>query len=203
MVRVIAILAMFGLVYALVFGFARSSSPVQVTFFGSGLPTPDPSNFEGCGPTQMSKAWKSSGNGQGSSSFGGPVIPDSTPANKNCYAYLKPGNNDPMECAYTVGFRAGDAPVARLRVKLALMRDGKVIGRESIQIASLDRPADDPYVAKTFREACDAKQIRILDARAIVAGQETDLIATDSIGSKGLMPFFSDFFIKIGSAENG
>jgi hypothetical protein len=86
---------------------------------------------------------------------------------------------------------------------MALMRDGKVIGRENMEIASLDRPADDPYVARTFRDACDAKQIRIIEARAIVAGQETDLIATDSIGSKGLMPFFSDFFIKIGSADNG
>ena len=197
MVRVIMILAVFGLVYGLVFGLARSSSAVQVTFFGSGLPTPDPSNFEGCGPTQMSKAVTLSGSGKGSSSFGGPVIP-SKPANDNCYAYLKPGNNDPKECAYTVGFRAGDAPVRRLRVKMALMRDGKVIGRESIDIASLDRPADDPYVAKTFRDTCDAKQIRILEARAIVAGQETDLIATDSIASKSLIPFFSDLFIKIG-----
>jgi hypothetical protein len=180
MVRMIAILAGFGLVFALVFGFAGSSSAVQVTFFGSGMPTPDPSNFEDCGPA----------------TFG------SKPVNDDCYAYLKPGNNDPMECDYTVGFRAGDSPVARLRVRMALMRDGKAIGRENIQIASLERPADDPYVAKTFRATCDAKQIHILEARAYVAGQETDLIATGSIASKGLMPFFSDFFIKIGPAAN-
>jgi hypothetical protein len=79
------------------------------------------------------------------------------------------------------------------------MRDGKVIGRDSIQINSLDRPSDNPYVTKSFRAECDAKQLRVLEARAYVAGQETDLIATDSIGSKGLMPFFPDFFIKIGS----
>jgi hypothetical protein len=176
MVRMIVILMGFGLVFGLVFGFAGSSSAVQVTFFGSGLPTPDPSNFSDCGP----------------STFG------SKPVNDDCYAYLKPGNNDPMECDYTVGFRAGDAPVTRLRVKLALMSDGKVIGRDSIQIGSLDRPKDNPYVTKTFRAECNAKQLRVLEARAYVAGQETDLIATDSIGSKGLMPFFSDFFIKIG-----
>ena len=181
MIRMIAILAGMGLVFALVFGFSSSSSAVQVTFFGSGLPTPDPSNFEDCGP----------------STFG------SKPVNDDCYAYLKPGNNDPLECDYTVGFRASDVPVRRLRVKLALMRDEKVIGRNSIQIASLDRPADDPYVTKTFRAACDAKQLRILEARAFVAGQETDLIATESIGSKSLMPFFSDFFIKIGPVDNG
>ena len=178
MVRMIAILVGMGLVFALVFGFAGSSKAVQVTFFGSGLPTPDPSNFEDCGP----------------STFG------SKPVNDDCYAYLKPGNNDPMECNYTVGFRGGDMPVSRLRVKLVLMRDGKTIGRNSIQIASLDRPADDPYVTKSFGATCDAKQLRILEARAFVAGQETDLIATESIGSKGLMPFFSDFFIKIGPA---
>jgi hypothetical protein len=176
MVRMIVILMGFGLVFALVFGFAGNSSAVQVTFFGSGMPTPDPSNFSDCGPA----------------TFG------SKPVNDDCYAYLKPGNNDPMECDYTVGFRAADTPVTRLRVKLTLMRDGKVIGRDSIQINSLDRPADDPYVAKTFRAACNAKQLRILEAHAYVAGQETDLIATDGIGSKGLMPFMSDFFIKIG-----
>jgi len=179
MVRMIAILTGFGLVFALVFGFAGSSNAVQVTFFGSGLPTPDPSNFEDCGPA----------------TFG------SEPVNDDCYAYLKPGNNDPMECDYTVGFRAADAPVTRLRVKLALMRDGKVIGRDSIQIGSLDRPADDPYVTKTFRGECDAKQLRILEARAYVTGQETDLIATGSIGAKGLMPLLPDFFIKIGPAS--
>ena len=178
MVRMIAILAGMGLVFALVFGFARSSSAVQVTFFGSGLPTPDPSNFEDCGPAFGSK-----------------------PVNDDCYAYLKPGNNDPTECDYTLGFRAADTPVARLRVKVALMRDGKVIGRDNIQINSLDRPADDPYVTKTFRGECDAKQLRIVEARAYVAGQETDLIATGSIGSKSLIPFFSDFFIKIGPAS--
>ncbi|HUL09756.1 MAG TPA: hypothetical protein VLV76_25725 [Candidatus Acidoferrum sp.] len=172
----IAILAAMALVFALVFGFAGSSQAVQVTFFGSGLPTPDPSNFEDCGPT----------------TFG------SKPVNDDCYAYLKPGNNDPLECTYTVGFRARDVHVARLRVRVALMRDGKVIGRDSIQINSLDRPSDDPYVTKSFRAACDAKQLRVLEARAYIAGQETDLIATDSIGSKGLMPFFPDFFIKIG-----
>jgi len=179
MVRTFAILIIFGLAFALVFGFAGSSSAVQVTFFGSGMPTPDPSNFEDCGPTTLG----------------------SEPVNDDCYAYLKPGNNDPMECDYTVGFRAGAAPVARLRVKLALMRDGKVIGRDNIQISSLDRPADDPYVTKTFRGECDAKQIRILEARAYLGGQETDLIATDSIDFKGLMPLVPDFFIKIGPAS--
>jgi hypothetical protein len=181
MVRMIAILALFGLVWGGIYTLAGSSSAVQVTFFGGGLPTPDPSNFEDCGP----------------STFG------SKPVNDDCYAYLKPGNNDPMECDYTVGFRASDVPVSRLRVKMALMRDGKVLSRNSVQIASLDRPADDPYVTKTFRAACDAKQLRILEAHAFVAGQDTDLIATESIASKGLMPFFSDLFIKIGPVDNG
>jgi hypothetical protein len=184
MVRMIAILAVFGLVWGGIYTLARSSSPVQVTFFGSGLPTPDSSNFEDCGPAIFSSS-----------------STKPKPVNDDCYAYLKPGNNDPLECDYTVGFRASDVPVSRLRVKLVLMRDEKVIGRNSVQIASLDRPADDPYVTKTFRAACDAKQLRILEARAFVAGQETDLIATESIGSKGLMPFFSDFFIKIGPAS--
>ena len=177
--RTVAIFALFGLVYGLVYGFSHSSSPVQVTFFGSGLPTPDASNFEDCDPVAVGK-----------------------PLDDDCYAYLRADNNDPMECEYTVGFRATDTPVTRLRVKIALMRDGKVLSRDSIQISSLDRPKDDPYITKSVRGDCDAKQLRILEARAYLAGQETDLIATDSIASKSLIPFFSDLFIKIGPASD-
>jgi hypothetical protein len=51
----IAILAGMGLMFAPVFGFARNTSAVQVTFFGSGCATiPDPSNFEDCGPGRPS-----------------------------------------------------------------------------------------------------------------------------------------------------
>src|SRR5262249_40095272 len=132
----------------------------------------------------------------------GPVAFGSEPVNDDCYAYLKPGNDEPMECEYTLAFRAVDAPVARLRVRIALMRDGKVIGRNSIQISSLDRPADDSYVTKKFRSECDAKQLRILEARAYVAGEETDLIATDGISARGLVPLIPDFFIQFGPADN-
>lgn len=179
MVRMIGILACFGLVTVLVFG-ALSHADVQVTFFGGGIPTYDASNFEDCGP----------GFSAGSTS------------DDDCYAYLKPDSHETTKCDYTIGFRAGEAKVSRLRVKLALMRDGKVIDRDSIQISSLDRPADDPYVSKTIRGECDAKALRITEARAYVAGEETDLIASGAIRSKGLMPLFPDFFIKIGSADS-
>ncbi|MGH6927783.1 MAG: hypothetical protein ACREEV_05670 [Dongiaceae bacterium] len=180
MVRMFAILSGFGLVAALVFGLLDSSK-VQVTLFGMGPPTYDPSNFEDCGPAE----WN-----------GGEV------ANDDCYAYLRADADEPQECDYTLGFRAGTGavPVTRLRVKLALIRDGEVIGRDDIQINSLERPADDPYVTKTIRGECDAKQVRIVEASANVDGQETDLIATESIASKGLMPLFPDFFVKIGPA---
>lgn len=176
MVRMVAILTCFGLVGALVFGFLGSSN-VQVTYFGGGIPSYDPSNFEDCGPA----------------TWDGGSAPDS-----DCYAYLKPDSDETLECDYTLGFRAGEAPVTRLRVKLALMRDGKVIGRDSIRINSLERPADDPYVTQTIRGECDAMQVRILEARADVAGHDTDLIAAGAIASKGLMPLFPDFFVKIG-----
>lgn len=178
MVRMFAILSGFGLVAALVFGLLDSSS-VQVTMFGMGLPSYDSSNFEDCGPV----AWN-----------GGEAVDD------DCYAYLKADSDETLECDYTLGFRAGGAPVTRLRVKLALMRDGKVVGRDDIRINSLERPADDPYVTKTIRGECDAKQVRIVEARASVGGRETDLIATEGISSKGLMPLLPDFFVKIGPA---
>lgn len=174
MVRMIAILTACGLLVALVFGFASHSS-VQVTYFGGGVPTFDDSNFEDCGVGST---------------------------NTDCYAYLDPDSNESLECDYLVGFRAGDTNVSRLRVKLALMRDGKVIDRDSIRIESLERPADDPYVTKTVRGECDARQIRITEARAYVAGEETDLIASDAIDTKSLIPLFPDFFIKIGPTES-
>jgi hypothetical protein len=175
MVRMIALLCGMGLVFALVFGFAGRSSAVQVTLFGMGLPSYDSSNFENCGPA----VW-------------GEEI------NEDCYAYLDPDYDEPMECDYTLGFRAGTVPVTRLRVKLALMRDGEVIGRDSIQINNLERPEEDPYITETITGECDAEQVRILEARANVDGQDTDLIAAGSISSKSLLPFFPDFFVKIG-----
>jgi hypothetical protein len=180
MVRMFAILSSMGLVFALVFGL-RDGATVQVTLFGNGPPSYDPSNFEDCGPQ--------------SSSDGVPEASD------DCYAYLRPGADEPLACDYTLGFRAGaDARVERLRVRLALMGDGKAIGRDSIEIGSLDRPADDPYVTRTIRADCGAKHVHITEAYAFVDGQETDLIATGDIGSTGLMPLLPDFFIKIGPA---
>ena len=178
MVRMFAILSVVGFVVALASSLLGGSN-VQVTFLGGGMPTYDSSNFEDCGP----------------SGWSGGSAPDD-----DCYAYLRAGADATVECDYILGFRAGAAPVTRLRVKLALMRDGKVIGRDSIQINSLDQPAEDPYVTKTIRGECEAKQVRILEAHAHVDGQETDLIAAGGISSKGLMPFLPDFFIKVGPA---
>jgi hypothetical protein len=176
----IAILSGFGLIAALTsglfFGLLDSSS-VQVTMFGMGMPEFDSSNFEDCGPA----VW-------------GEEI------DEDCYAYLGADADEPLECDYTLGFRAGTEAVTRLRVKVALMRNGKVIGRDSLQISSLDRPADDPFVTETIRGDCDAEQLRIVDAQASVDGEEIDLIATKSIAAKGLIPLLPDFFIKIGPA---
>jgi hypothetical protein len=181
MVRMFAILSGFGLIAALTsglfFGLLDGSS-VQVTMFGMGMPNFDSSNFEDCGPAVLGEE-----------------------IDEDCYAYLRADSDETLECDYTLGFRAGTAPVTRLRVKVALMRNGKVIGRDSVQINSLDRPADDPFVTQTITGDCGAEQLRIVEADASVDGQETDLIATRSIAAKGLIPLFPDFFIKIGPVE--
>lgn len=179
MVRMIAILAVFGLVAGLYLRSA-SGSVVQVTFLGGGVPTYDASNFEDCGPDFSSGA----------------------AANDDCYAYLRRDSDETTACDYIIGFRAGDAKVSRLRVKIALMRDGKVVDRDSVQINSLDRPDGDPYVSKTIRGECNVKQLRITEAHAFVAGEETDLIARGVISSKGIMPLIAGSFIGIGAAES-
>ena len=100
---------------------------------------------------------------------------------------------------YSLGFRAGDAAIQRLRVKVAIMRNGKEKGRHSLTIDSLARPADSPYVAKSIRGECNADQLRVVAAHAYVNGQDTDLITAGNIASKSLMPFFSDTFVQIAS----
>jgi hypothetical protein len=181
MVRMLALPAGFGLMAALAFGiffgFADGSS-VQVTMFGMGLPTYDAPDFEDCGPAVLGEE-----------------------IDEDCYPFGA-SVDEPLECDYTLGFRAGDASVTRLRVKVALMRNGKVIGRDSIQINSLARPEDDPFVTETVHGDCDAEQLRIVAAHASVDGQDVDLIETKGIAAKGLIPLLPDFFIKIGAATD-
>jgi hypothetical protein len=181
MVRMLTLPAGFGLMAALAFGiffgFAEGSS-VQVTMFGMGMPNMESSGFADCGPA----IWN-----------GGEEV------DEDCYANFSA--DEPLECDYTLGFRAGDASVTRLRVKVALMRDGKVIGRDSVQISSLERPEDDPFVTKTITGDCDAEQLRIVEAHASIDGQDLDLIENKDIAAKGLIPFLPDFFVKIGAAE--
>jgi hypothetical protein len=180
MVRMFAILAGFGLVIALLSGRFETAA-VQVTFFGSGLPTPDPANFDPqrCGP----------------SAAAGTAKPDT-----GCYAYLRPDSNEPLECDYNLGFRAGSAAVKRLRVKVAIVKQGKELGRHRVAIDNLVRPADSPYVSASIRGECDADHLQIVEARAYVDGQETDLIAAGAIRSRGLMPLMPDLFVTIGAA---
>lgn len=194
MARMLVLLAGLGLIFAFIVmvGGRFDSYAVQVTFFGGGVPTYDPSNFENCGPKWSANAFT----GSGSSSF---VQPPKQQTNRNCYAYLRQGANAPMECDYSLGFRAGDSTIQRLRVKVAIMHGGKEKGRRSLTIDSLARPADSPYVAKSIRGECNADQLRVVEAHAYVNGQETDLITAGNIASKSMMPFFSDTFVQIAS----
>jgi len=190
MARMLVLLAGLGLIFGFItmVGGRFDSYAVQVTFFGGGVPTFDASNFENCGPKWSTNAFT----GSGSSLFVQPPKSDS-----NCYAYLRQGANAPMECDYNLGFRAGDSAIQRLRVQVAIMRDGKERGRHSLTIDSLARPADNPYVAKSIRGECNADHLRVVEARAYVNGQETDLITAGSIAAKSLMPLFSDTFVNI------
>jgi len=193
MARLFVLLAGFGLIFAfMAFAGGRfDTSAVQVTFMGGGIPTPDPSNFEGCGPSSFNT---SALTGSSNSMYS---APKSNNNNSNCYAYLK-HPDQALECDYNLGFKANNnGVIKRLRVKVAIMKQGKEAERHSVTVDSLVRPADSPYVSKSFRGACDAENLEVVEARAFVDGQETNLIATGAISSKGLMPLFSDFFVKI------
>jgi len=194
MARMLVLLAGLGLIFGFIvmFGGRFDRYAVQVTFFGGGVPTFDASNFENCGPKWSPNAFT----GSSSNSF---LQPPKQQSNSRCYAYLRQGANAPMECDYSLGFRAGDSTIQRLRVKVAIMHSGKEKGRRSITIDSLARPADSPYVAKSIRGECNADQLRVVAAHAYVNGQDTDLITAGNIASKSLMPFFSDTFVQIAS----
>jgi hypothetical protein len=191
MARLFVLLAGFGVIFAFMamLGGRFDSYAVQVTFFGGGVPTYNSSNFENCGPKWSTNAF----NGSGSNSF----VKPPAQSNSGCYAYLKPGANEPLECDYNLGFRAGTAAIKRLRVRVAIIRDGKDTGRHSITIDDLNKKPDSPYVSKSIRGECDADQLQIVEARAFVDGQETNLITAGSIHAKGLVPLFPDFFVKI------
>lgn len=178
MARIFVLLAGFGLMFVVGHGWLDHSS-VRVTFLGSGMPGYDSSNFEDCSPASWNGA---------------------SQPNDDCYAYLRPDSDEQVECDYNLSFQPGDAQVRRLRVKILLMRDGHQIGRDMIQINGFDSSAEAPSVAKTIRGECDADHLRITEAKAMVDGWDTDLIATDGISAKGLMPLVPDFFIKIGPA---
>jgi hypothetical protein len=167
---------MIALAFGLFFGFADGSS-VQVTMFGMGMPNFEDASLEDCGPAV----------------FGEEIDED-------CYPRLA-ADLDDMECDYTLGFRASGASVTRLRVKIALMRNGKVIGRDSVQISNLERPEDDPFVTQEITGDCGAEQLRVTDAHATIDGQDVDLIENKEIAARGLIPLLPDFFIKIGAAE--
>ena len=137
---------------------------MQVTFFGSGLPTPRSLDFEDCGPT----------------TFG------SKPVNDDCYAY-GPGNKRSPGDATTPWLLPAILD-ARLRVKCARVRDGKVIGRDNIQIGSLDRPAGALVHEDVPRRVRCQAALASSEARACVGGAETDLIATGSIDPRGSCP---------------
>lgn len=114
--------------------------------------------------------------------------------------YEAPNPEEPMECDHTLTFRSRDADVQRLRARFLLMRDGKQVGRGLVTIDSVSNGDDAPPTSREVRGDCAADQLILVEATAMIDGAPTDLIATEAIQAKGLIPFFPDFFIKIGPA---
>ncbi len=178
MARMVALLALMGLVVGLLLGGADGAS-VHVTFLGSGLPgtasADDPGDCTG-------------------------KVEDGlfTMEGDCTTALARPKDNGPPECDYQLGFRTDESRVRRLSVTVQIMRDGKPVGRGRADVESFDDVAPGQLKSRTVRGECDADHIRVVEAEALVDGALTDLVAGGAIGSRSLMPFLPDFFITIG-----
>jgi len=96
----------------------------------------------------------------------------------------------PATCDVTFAFLPGERQVTRLRAKFALLKDGKEIGRGSVNIARLDYNSEEnQWALASFRGKCEAEELRLLEAKAVIDGEPTDLIASEKIRATGIIPW--------------
>ena len=102
----------------------------------------------------------------------------------------------PEQCNVELAFLPIERQVTRLHARVVMLKGGKEIGRGSVSIDRLVYNADDQKWAQaSFRSKCEAEELRLTEATAVIDGTPTDLIATEIIHGTGIIPW-----LPVGSA---
>ena len=125
------------------------------------------------------------------------VIKDGVPKTKgNCDFNAQDAMRKPELCNVELAFLPIERQVTRLRARVIMLKGGKEIGRGSVSIDQLLYNAEDQQWRQvSFRSKCEADELRLTDATALVDGTPTDLIATEMIYGTGIIPW-----LPVGSA---
>jgi len=114
----------------------------------------------------------------------------------NCDFNAADAMSKPTQCNVELAFLPIERRVSRLHARVVMLKGGKEIGRGSVSIDSLVYNADDNQWARvSFRSKCEADELRLTEATAIVDGTATDLIASDMVHGTGIIPW-----LPVGSA---
>jgi hypothetical protein len=102
----------------------------------------------------------------------------------------------PTQCNVELAFLPIERQVTRLHARVVMLKGGKEIGRGSVSIDRLAYIADDNQWSRaSFRSKCEADELRLTEATAIVDGTATDLIASGMVHGTGIIPW-----LPVGSA---
>lgn len=167
--RIFSFIALFGLLW-LVPAYLLRPDPesIAVTYSGS-YPIPVEINFGDCYMSIENGVPKQQGNG--------------------CDDIARQSAK-PTTCDVTFAFLPIERPVTRLRAKFALLKGGKEIGRGSVNVARLDYNAEEnKWALASFHGKCDAEELRLLEASAVIDGEPTNLIASEKIRATGIIPW--------------
>jgi len=175
MVRIVPFIVVFGLLVAYAGGYFESATTLQMVYFGAAVDvevqSPASLDFDDCAMVIVN---------------GMPTMGDDCdleawdPTDPERYKY----------CNHSIAFLPGDRPVRRLRAEFAIMKDGRELSRTRLRLDEFEPPVDGKpaQTNATVRGECDADGLRLVEAHALVDGQDTDLIATQSIRARSLIP---------------
>jgi hypothetical protein len=167
--RIFSFIALFGLLWVLPAYLLRPDpESIAVTYSGS-YPVPIEIDFGDCYMSVENGVPKQKGNG--CDDFGRQAAA-------------------PAICDVTFAFLPIERQVTRLRAKFALLKGGKEIGRGSVAVERLEYNAEEnKWALASFRGKCDAEELRLLEAQAVIDGEPTNLIASERIRATGIIPW--------------
>lgn len=167
--RIFSFIALFGLLWLVpAYLLKPDAESIAVTYSGS-FPVPVEIDFGDCYMTMENGVPTQQGNG--------------------CDDFARQ-SAAPAICDVSFAFLPIERQVTRLRAKFALLKDGKEIGRGKVAVERLEYNAEEnKWALASFRGKCDAEEMRLLEATAVIDGEPTNLIASEKIRATGIIPW--------------